>query len=78
MSANFRTMSVREEVPHRDPLPVRVFRLGQEPSDDLSGSTSAEERFEMVAALSARMVEFSPTPPPVQAQRGIPVRVIRR
>lgn len=70
-------MSVREEIPHRDPLPVRVFRLGEEPSDDLSSSTSAEARFEMVAMLSARMVEFNPTPPPSPTRRGFPVRVIR-
>lgn len=77
MSAIVHAMSVGKELPHRDPLPVHVFRLGEEPSDDLSGSTSAEERFEMVATLSARMVEFSPTPPPLPAHRGSPVRVIR-
>lgn len=70
-------MSVHDELLHRGRLPVRVFRLGEEPSDDLSSSTSAEERFEMVAMLSARMVEFSPTAPPSPTRRGFPVRVVR-
>ena len=54
---------------------MRVFRLGEEPSDDLSDSTTAEERFEMVAMLSERMLELGPTP--TGARREIPVRVIR-
>ena len=70
-------MSVREELPHRHARPVRVFRLGEEPSDDLTSSTSAEERFEMVAMLSARMVEFSRTPALPPTRRGHPVRVVR-
>jgi hypothetical protein len=71
-------MSVHEELPRHNALPVRLFRLGEEPSDDLTSSTSAEERFEMVAMLSARMAEFSPTPPPPPMPRGQPVRVVRR
>ena len=68
-------MSARDELPQRDRLPVRVFRLGEEPSDDLSDSTTAEERFDMVAMLSERMLEFSPTPPNTRGE--ITVRVIR-
>ena len=70
-------MSVHEVVRHRNARPVRVFRLGEEPSDDLTSSTSAEERFEMVAMLSTRMVEFCPTPAPPPMPRGHPVRVVR-
>ncbi len=70
-------MSAHEELPPRKALPVRVFRLGEEPSEDLTSSTSAEERFEMVAMLSARMAEFSPTPPAPPMPRGQPVRVVR-
>ncbi len=58
-------------------MPVRMFRLGEEPSDDLTTCTSAEERFEMVAVLSARMVEFSPALAPEPTQRGQPVRILR-
>ena len=70
-------MSAREELPRRDRLPVRVFRIGEEPADDLSDSTTPEERFEMVAVLSARMLEFSASSPHMHTQRGTPVRVIR-
>lgn len=69
-------MSARDELSPRR-LPVRVFRLGAEPSDDLSASTTAEQRFEMVAILSARMLEFSPTPLRENENREIPVRVFR-
>jgi hypothetical protein len=31
---------------------VRVFQLGHEPGDDLSASTTAEERLAMVATLT--------------------------
>lgn len=58
-------------------MTVRMFRLGEEPPDDLTGSTSAEERFEMVAVLTARMMEFMPTSPSVSTRRGLPVRIIR-
>lgn len=70
-------MSAREEIPRRDRLPVRVFRLGEEPADDLSESTTAEERFELVARLTERMLEFSPSTPHSNPRRGTPVRVIR-
>ena len=68
-------MSAREELPPRDRLSVRVFRLGEEPADDLLNSTTAEERFEMVAMLSDRMLEFSPKPAHTRGE--ITVRVIR-
>ena len=71
----FSAMSARDALPQRDRKPVRVFRLGEEPSDDLSNSTTAEERFDMVAMLSERMREFSPTPPNTRGE--ITVRVIR-
>lgn len=48
--------------------PARVFRLGEEPRDDLTATTTPEERLEMVAVLSARMQELS----------GIPSQPLRR
>jgi hypothetical protein len=69
-------MSIDAEIPGR-PRPVRVFRLGAEPLDDLSERSTAAERFEMVAMLSARMLEFSRTPPRTSGNREIPVRIIR-
>lgn len=41
----------------RRTLPVRIYRLGEEPSET-GGPTTAAERFELVAALSARMHEL--------------------
>ena len=70
-------MSAREELPHRRRLPVRVFRLGDEPADDFSNCTTAEERFDMVARLTERMLEFTPSQPETNPRRGTPVRVIR-
>lgn len=47
--------------PSRDPSkwPVRVFRLGAEPRDDLLSSTTAAQRLEMVATLSRRAWELT-------------------
>jgi hypothetical protein len=38
--------------------PARVFRLGEEPRDDLAATTTAEQRLDIVALLSARMREL--------------------
>lgn len=58
-------------------LPVRIFRLGEEPTDDLSGITTAAERFEIVALLTARMFELSGEAVPAYSRREMPIRVIR-
>ena len=44
--------------PARRVGPARVFPLGSEPRDDLRASTTAAERLEMLAVLSARMREL--------------------
>jgi len=44
--------------------PVRIFRLGEEPGDDLSAVTTAEERLAMVGELSRRMWELTGRPVP--------------
>jgi hypothetical protein len=56
---------------------VRVFRLGEEPGDDLSDVTSPTQRVEMVWELSARMWELSGQPVPAYTRERMPVRVIR-
>lgn len=58
-------------------MPARVFRLGEEPGDDLSGVTTAEERLEMLAELSRRMWELTGRPTPSYTRATIPVRVTR-
>jgi len=66
--------------PRRDPAkwPVRAFRLGEEPGDDLSASTTVAERLEMVWTLRDRMWELTGRSLPSYRRAEIPVRVIRR
>ncbi len=59
-------------------FPVRVFRLGREPGDDLSSASTAEERFAMVAVLSARMWELTGETHAAYTRSSIPVRVVPR
>lgn len=63
----------------RDPSkwPVRVFRRGSEPSDDLSASTTAAERLEMVDILSQRAWELTGKPFPNLPRSQWPVRIVR-
>lgn len=56
---------------------VRVFRLGEEPDDDLSACTTPEERLEIVATLSHRMWELTGRAVPSYRRATIPVRVVR-
>ncbi len=57
--------------------PVRIFSQGQEPGDDLSASTTAEERIEMVWELSRRMWGLTGRTSPLLPRKDLPVRVIR-
>jgi hypothetical protein len=57
--------------------PVRVFRLGSEPGDDLSRQSTAAERVEMVATLSQRMWDLTGRAVPAYARERMPVRVLR-
>lgn len=57
--------------------PVRVYRLGEEPGDDLSMITTPVERLAMVEELSVRMWELTGQPMPSYSRATIPVRVIR-
>ena len=61
----------------RDAWPVHVYRLGEEPGDDLSASTTAQERLEMVADLSRRMWELTGRPVPAAPRSEMAGRVIR-
>ncbi len=59
-------------------MPVRAYRLGEEPGDDLSAVTTADERFAMVWELSARMWALTGKPMVTYARSELPVKVIRR
>lgn len=57
--------------------PVRRFRLGEEPGDDLSATTTPEERLVMVTVLSRRMWELSGRTVPSYRRDQMPGRVVR-
>jgi hypothetical protein len=57
--------------------PIRVYHLGEEPSDDLSACTSPEQRIEMVWELTRRMWTLSGRPWPDYPRAAMPGRVIR-
>lgn len=61
----------------RERWPIRVYRLGEEPGDDVSALTTPEQRLEMVTLLTARMWELSGQPFPSYARTAMPVRIIR-
>ena len=57
--------------------PVRAFRLGEEPADDLRANTTAAERLEMVWLLTVDAWTLSGREIPGYARHESPVRVIR-
>lgn len=61
----------------REIAPARIYRLGEEPDQDLSDSTTASERIEMVALLTRRAWELSGRPWPTIPRAEWPVAVIR-
>jgi len=71
-------MKNREPSPspdHHPQWPVRRYRLGEEPGNDLSEVTTAEERIAMVRTLSERMWELTGEPLPRYTRATIPVRL---
>jgi hypothetical protein len=53
--------------------PVRVYPLGEEPSDDLSRTTSPEERLAMVWPLTLEAWSLSGREYPEYSRRDTPV-----
>jgi hypothetical protein len=62
----------------RKSWPVRACRLGEEPSDDLSATTTAAERLEMMWPLALDAWASSGQPIPDYPRDQAPVRIIRR
>ena len=58
-------------------MPVRRFRLGEETNDELTGSTTAEIRVEMVVTLSKRMLEVTGEMVPRYSPYQMPVQIVR-
>jgi hypothetical protein len=57
---------------------VRKYRLGNEPSDDLSDSTTPEERLAMMWPLALEAWTLSASRIPSYDRRAAPVRKLRR
>lgn len=55
--------------------PVRAYRLGSEPSDDLSPSTTAAERLAMMWPLALEAWELTGRPVPQYARSEMAVRI---
>ena len=62
----------------RQSWPVRKYRLGSEPSEDLSDSTTAEQRLEMMWPLTLEAWSLSGAPLPDYLRSEAPVRRFRR
>ena len=56
---------------------ARVFRLGEEPCDDLRATTTAEERIELLRALSERAWGLTGRSVPEYSRGRIPIQVTR-
>lgn len=56
----------------RETMPVRVYQLGNEPGNDLSGQTTAAERLRMVAELSERFWALTGSPIPSYSRAEMP------
>lgn len=57
--------------------PVRVYRLGHEPGDDLTASTTPEERLAMMWPLALDAWATAGRPLPTYTRDEMPVRVLR-
>jgi len=62
----------------RSDWPVNVYRLGEEPSEDLSDSTSPEERLVMMWELAERGWLLAGRSFPQYERENTPGRVLRQ
>lgn len=61
----------------REGLPVRVYRRGDEPGDDLSAMTTPAERLAMVWELTERAWLLQGARPSPYTRATMPIRIIR-
>lgn len=57
---------------------VRIYKLGEEPGDDISDITTPDQRLKMVWELTERMWKLQGSPPCPYTRATMPVRVVRR
>jgi hypothetical protein len=62
----------------RKSWPIRKFQLGEEPSDDLSATTTATERVAMVWQLTQDAWASAGWTIPEYSRQEIPIRVLMR
>lgn len=67
----------QRRVQERSSWPIRRFRLGDEPSDDLRGQTTPEERLAMMWGLARRAWLLSGRRLPDYDRATVPGKVIR-
>jgi hypothetical protein len=60
----------------RKSWPIRAFRLGAEPCDDLSDSTSAAERLGMMEPLALEAWSLTGQPLPEYTRSQTPIRAL--
>jgi hypothetical protein len=58
--------------------PVRKYRMGSEPSSDLSDQTTAEQRLEMMWPLAVEAWSLTGKPIPDYARCDTPIVCVRR
>lgn len=61
----------------QESLVIRRHALGQEPSEDISATTTAEERLSMMWPLAVRAWSLTGRPFPSYTRENIPSRIIR-
>jgi hypothetical protein len=62
----------------RSSWPVKVYRLGEEPSNDLSESTSPEERLTMMWELAERGWVLAGRSFPEYDRKNVPGQVLQK
>ncbi len=62
----------------RGTWPVHVFALGEEPGDDISGSTTAAERISMMWPLAREAWRVAGRPIPTYTRESLPSCVFRK
>lgn len=57
--------------------PVRIYRLAEQPSNDLTSTTTPLQRLEMMWPLALEAWSLSGRPMPEYDRRSSPVRIVR-
>lgn len=61
----------------REGMVVRIYKLGEEPGDDISAETTPEQRIAMVGLLTERMWMLQGSIPCPYTRATIPVKIVR-